>query len=210
MTEKNREVIEKTFNSATRSKKVHEAVLFVENTKGDFSVNYGYGGKDFNSPLFTASISKLFAAACVLILCEQKKLSLDIYYKNESLYRPKFIKSYNFDVISTAKDLMRFLKAFYGGLLFSQGVFDNLGTYRKLQTAKGPIRYGGGYMQIPMKSILTLFMGKGELIGHSGSTGSFAFYYPEKDLYFVGDLNQMANPELPIRLVMKLAMTVKL
>jgi hypothetical protein len=30
-----------------------------------------------------------------------------------------------------------------------------------------------------------------------------------KDLYFVGDINQMANPALPIRLVMKLAMSVK-
>jgi len=60
-----------------------------------------------------------------------------------------------------------------------------------------------------MKSIYTFFMGKGELIGHSGSTGSFAFYYPEKDLYFVGDFNQMANPGLPIKLVMKLAMKLK-
>ena len=64
-------------------------------------------------------------------------------------------------------------------------------------------------MQIPMKSIYTLFRGKGELIGHSGSTGSFAFYYPDKDLYFVGDFNQMSDPGFPIRLVMKLAMKLK-
>ncbi len=57
--------------------------------------------------------------------------------------------------------------------------------------------------------IMTLFMGKGELLGHSGSTGSFAFYYPHKDLFFVGDTNQMAKPGLPIRLVIKLAMSVK-
>ena len=52
-------------------------------------------------------------------------------------------------------------------------------------------------------------MGKGELIGHSGHSGSFAFYYPHKDLFFVGDVNQLANPGLPIQLVMKLAMTIK-
>jgi CubicO group peptidase (beta-lactamase class C family) len=340
---KNKEIIKKIFNSTTRSKRVHEAVLFVENTKSDFSANYGYGGKDLNSPFFTASVSKLFATACILILREQKKLSLDnlienyldkttldglhiykgedysrklkisdllfqtsglpdcyedadmdklavqkdyeisfeymlektkalrprfvpnkankayyaemnflllgkivakltgtslakayqeliftplgmnnsylavsdndfipnIYYKNELLHRPKFITSFNFDVISTATDLMRFLKAFYGGLLFPQSVFESLRIYRKLQAAKGPVHYGGGYMQIPLDGIYTFFMGKGELVGHSGSTGSFAFYYPEKDLYFVGDLNQMANPALPIRLVMKLAMSVK-
>jgi hypothetical protein len=52
-------------------------------------------------------------------------------------------------------------------------------------------------------------MGKGELIGHSGSTGSFAFYYPIRDLYFVGDLNQMANAALPVRLSMQLAVSSK-
>jgi len=51
-------------------------------------------------------------------------------------------------------------------------------------------------------------MGKGELLGHSGSSGSFAFYYPEKNLYIVGDLNQLDNPALPIRLVMRLAMSI--
>ncbi|MNC81472.1 hypothetical protein D3C75_1346170 [compost metagenome] len=64
-------------------------------------------------------------------------------------------------------------------------------------------------MQIPLRSANTLFMGKGELLGHSGTTGSFAFYYPLKDLYMVGDLNQMAHPSYPIRLVMKLAMGFK-
>jgi D-alanyl-D-alanine carboxypeptidase len=42
-----------------------------------------------------------------------------------------------------------------------------------------------------------------------GLTGSFAFYYPVKDLFFVGDLNQMGNAALPIRLSMKLAMMTK-
>jgi len=341
---KNKEAIEKVFNSATRSKSVHEAVLFVENTKGDFSVSYGYGGRDKHSPLFTASVTKLFVTSCILILEEQKKLSLDdlivdyidkglldkiliykgvdysdtltisdllfhksglpdglldgdflknlmqensefsfevvldrtkamcphfapntankayysdinfrllvkiienvtgtslaqvyqeyickpigmtntylptnsedfipgIYYKSEKSHFPKFFTgSYNYDAISTAADLMLFLKAFWNGALFPHSVFEKLSTYRKLQITMGPIYYGGGYMKIPLKNINTLFMGKGELIGHSGSTGSFAFYYPEKDLYFVGDLNQMACPSLPIRLLIKLAMSTE-
>ena len=32
----NKEAIEKIFNSMTRSKKIHEAVLLVENSKNDF------------------------------------------------------------------------------------------------------------------------------------------------------------------------------
>lgn len=68
-----------------------------------------------------------------------------------------------------------------------------------------PIQYGGGYMRISLNGLLTLFMGKGELVCH---TGSFAFYYPDKDLFLVGDVNQLANPALPIRLVMRLAMGI--
>lgn len=86
-------------------------------------------------------------------------------------------------------------------------VFHELDSVNKLQASMFPIHYGAGYMKVPLNGLATLFMGKGELIGHSGSTGSFAFYYPREDLLFVGDVNQMANPALPIRLAMRLAIT---
>lgn len=340
----NKKVIEKKFNSLTCSKQIHEAILLVENSSGDFSVNFGYGGKTIDTPLQSASVGKLFTTVCVLMLQEQKKLSLDnlvgdyfdktmlnglhtykgvdyshkltlsdllfqisglpdylteggierraieedfaistaelieitktlkphfvprstnrafysdinfrllgeiiekvaqmplekvyqeylfkplgltntyqpvgndfvpnIYFKNRSIHRPKLLMSLrgSGNCTTTARELMIFLKAFFTGYFFPQSLFEKLSQYRKLQMSKGPIYYGGGYMQIPLNSLLTLYMGKGELIGHSGTTGSFAFYYPHKDLYFVGDVNQMANPAIPIRLVMKLAMSVK-
>lgn len=340
------EAIEKAFRSTVSKRYVREAVLLAENTKGDFSASYGYGGKGIDSPLIMASTAKLLTTACILSLWEQGRLSLDdraaeyldeavmkglhiykgeeysfmltisdllfqksglpdyfeegnsmkmltvqkdsyisfgdmlkltkklrphfapdslskayyadinfdllgeiiekitqlplekvyesfifkplgltktylvtaesdfvpnIYYQDKSLYRPKSLMSYRASggCITTARELMLFIKAFFGGMLFSKSIFERLSFYRKLQFSMGPIHYGGGYMQIPMSSISTLFMGKGELLGHSGTTGSFAFYYPVKDLYFVGDLNQMANPSLPIRLVMRLAMSVR-
>jgi CubicO group peptidase (beta-lactamase class C family) len=337
------QIITKAFDKVTRSKSVHEAVLFVENLEGDFSLGLGYAGRDVDSPLYTASVGKLFTTACILVLQEQKQLALDgclgdyfdksvldglhifrgvdysrkltisdllfqtsglpdwfeegglkmhmiqedfyvsfeqkltrtkelrphfapgtakrayysdinfdllgkiienvthmpleavfadylfrplgltrtyqptsendfipnIFYKNESLYRPNSILCCrgSGDCVSTARELMMFLKAFWGGTFFPKNVFQQLSEYRKLQRTMGPIYYGGGYMQIPLNTFLTFFMGKGELIGHSGSTGSFAFYYPLKNLYFVGDFNQLSNPALPIRLIMKLAMT---
>ena len=134
----------------------------------------------------------------------------NVYYKDECLHRPQLIMSCRASggCITTARELMVFIKAFWSGKLFNKSIFKDLSVYRKIQTSKGPINYGGGYMQIPLSGATTLFMGKGELLGHSGSTGSFAFYYPTKDLYIVGDLNQMANPALPIRLVMRLAMSI--
>jgi len=339
----NKEIIEKIFKSSTSSKQIHEAALLVENSSGDFSVNFEYGGKTIDTPINSASVGKLFTTTCILMLQEQKKLSLDnlvidyfdkntfnglhklkgvdyshkltlydllfqtsgipdyeaeggiikrairedfnistlelieitktlkphfaplrkrafysdlnfqllgeviekiaqipleevfrnyifeplgltktyvpveedfvpsVFYKNKSLYRPKLIMSLRGggNTISTSRELMMFLKAFFNGYFFPKTIFEKLSYYRKLQISMLPIHYGGGYMQIPLNTIMTLYMGKGDLLGHSGSTGSFAFYYPHKDLYFVGDTNQMAKPGLPIRLVMKIAMSVK-
>lgn len=335
---------ERIFYQAIASNKIQEAVLFVQNTNGDFSYNKGYGGKDIDSPLLMASITKLFTTTCVLALREQGKLSLDdkitkyfddsvleglhvykgkensfgltisdllfqisglpdvyeegensfkarvtnedfrftineivemvkhlkphfnprtkkrayyadinfdmlgvilerimnwplnkiyrhyifnplglkntylpesendfvpnIYYKHKAIHRPKFVTCSRASggCVSTARELMTFLKAFFNGSLFNILIFDELSSCNKLQASMRPICYGGGYMRIPLNGLTTLFMGKGELKGHSGSTGSFAFYYPIKDLFIIGNLNQMANSALPIRLSMRITM----
>lgn len=336
---------EEVFDKTTSLKSIHEGVLLIENSEGDFSFSKGYGGREIDSPMAMASITKMFTATCILILLEHGKLSLNdtvtkffdnatlkglhllhgkeysfnltisdllfqtsglpddfesgrsnlilrtieadeyvsfqkainltknskpkfapgtkgkayysninfdmlgeiiekvtclplaevyrqyifnvlnlkntylpqsekdfipnIYYKNKSLYKPNmFICSKaSGGGISTPRELMIFLKAFFGGKLFDKAIFKQLGIYNKLQISKGPIYYGGGHMRIKLGGLTNLFMGKGELIGHSGSTGSFAFYHPENDLFFVGDLNQMSSPALPIRLLIKLACT---
>lgn len=338
---------EKVFNKFTHSKRVHEGILLIESANGDFSFCKGYGGKEVDSPVLMASITKLFTAACILILQEQGKLSLNdriteyidsntlngihvyrgrdysfeltlsdllfqrsglpdvfeegkdsikkraikedfhynfsdmitlvkklkphfepgrkgkayyadinfdllgeiiekvsglslskaykeyifnplglantylpenenegipsAYYRDQPILRPKLIMSSGASggCISTASELMIFIKAFFGGRLFNKSIFNSLSSYNKLQISMGPVYYGGGYMQIPLNGLVSLFMGKGELIGHSGSTGSFAFYYPAKELFFVGDVNQMADASLPIRLSMQLALVSK-
>ncbi len=339
--------IERTFDSLTRSARIPEGVLFVESTDGDFSYSGGYGGRDLDSPLLMASVTKLFTTACILALREQGRLSLDdtvanyfdpavlrglhvyrgreysfdmtvsdllfqvsglpdvyeegdgslksrviredfaiafeeivaetkrrrphfaprtrrrayyadinfdmlgeivetvtalplaevfrqfigeplglkstylpvcehdsvpdIYYNDTAIRRPKYVRSSRASggCITTARDLMGFIKGFFGGRLFDRTVFDTLSASNKLQASMGPVYYGSGYMRIPLEGLATLFLGRGELIGHSGSTGSFAFYYPLKELFFVGDLNQMGNAALPIRLSLRLAMLAR-
>ncbi len=135
----------------------------------------------------------------------------NVYYKNTDIHRPKFVMSSRASggCVSTAHEMMIFIKAFFSGDLFNKSILNKLSSYNKLQASMWPIHYGGGYMQIPLGGLTTLFMGKGELKGHSGSTGSFAFYYRLKDLYIVGDLNQMASAALPIRLSMQIALAAK-
>jgi Beta-lactamase class C and other penicillin binding proteins len=133
-----------------------------------------------------------------------------LYYKNQALIRPKSIRQgASGGCISTPAELLIFLKHFFSGSLFSETILQELMNFHKIQFSMGPILYGGGIMQIPLNSLNTLFRGAGELLGHSGSTGSFAFYYPEKQMYFIGNLNQMATPALAIRTVMQLALSIK-
>ena len=336
-----RKSIQKIFDGTTKSSQIHEAILFVENSNGSFSEGFGYGGRDLDTSMIIASITKMFTTACVLKLCEEGQISLKdkialyfdveqlkglhvykgreysfdltisdllfqtsglpdsfeagnidsvlqndiyttfaeslaetkkqkphfapntgnkayyaninfdllgeilvkvtgkslveiykqmifvplglshtylivgendfvphVYYDGQKFERPKTFasKGASGGCISTPRDLITFSKSFWGGSLFDKTVLKLLAVYKGVQANKGPIKYGGGYMQIPLNGITTLFMGKGELVGHSGSTGSFMFYYSEKDLHFVGDLAQFKNQALPIRLVMRLAM----
>ena len=337
----NNAIIEKAFNKTTQSKLVHEAVLLVENTAGDFHAEKGYGGRDIHSPLFTASVAKLFVTTCIMIFNEQGKLKLNdkladyfdadtlkglhtfkgkdysfnltlsdllfhrsglpcwyqtggvqrivnedfefsfekqlantksneakfapgsqkafysdinfgllgktiekisgwhisdayqeyifkplelgktsfitdeslvvpIWIRDKQIHRPKFLLTHGEQaVVTTANDLMIFLKAFFAGKLFNAKIFEELSVYTRFMFPMFSMCAGGGYWQIPLGGPGNLFMGQGELLGHSGSTGSFAFYYPHKDLYFVGDFNQAALPALAIRFVMRLAMKVK-
>lgn len=127
-----------------------------------------------------------------------------VYFKNELLKRPKFVSSCfaSGGSVTTARDLMIFIKAFYGGKLFNKSVFEKLKKSNPLQFSFYPIHYSGGYMMLEASILLS---SKIKLLGHAGSTGSFAFYAPEKDLFFVGDLAQMASPSKGVRFVMQSA-----
>lgn len=340
------EKFDKIFDKMMDSKLIHEGIVIIEDSSGQFYWKRGYGGKEVDTPLVLASVTKLFTTSCILILLEQGKLSLEdkiskyldgkfinglhiyksneysyeltvsdvlyqvsglpdyfeerksgikskvieqdfsftfdellnwtkrlkphfaprtkgkafyadinfdllgeiieivngttlseayqqfifsplklentylpqsedeciprIYYKDKLLKRPKFICCCRASggAISTAKELMIFIKAFFNGKLFDASIFDRLSTYHKLQITMGPISYGGGFMRIALGGFVMPFVGKGELLGHTGSTGTFAFYYPQKDLYMVGDMNQLANSALPIRFFLRLVMGV--
>ncbi len=150
--------------------------------------------------------SKLNMTRTYLPVSEKEYIPM-VYYGDKQLYRPQFIvcSKASGGCITSARDLMIFIQAFFHGGLFDKKILD-LKLYKKLQLSMFPIYYGSGYMRVKMGGFSTSFLGQGDLIGHSGSTGSFAFYYPNKELFFVGDFNQMKYPALPIRFVMQLAM----
>lgn len=130
-----------------------------------------------------------------------------IYYKDDILYRPKFIMS-SFSsggVVTTANELMTFLRAFFKGDMFDSSYISADGKSNNLQMKFYPIEYMGGFMKIKTSYP---FGKKYTLIGHSGSTGSFSFYCPEKDLFFVGDIPQIDSPSRCVRFIMRVALDI--
>lgn len=134
----------------------------------------------------------------------------NIYNKNSSLCRPMLIRSIpaSGGCISTSRELMQFIKGFFGGKLFDKSIFPQLRRFATIQYAPPLGQYGGGFVRLDISGIASLFQCKGELIGHMGGSGAYAYFYPEKDLYFVGDFNQLSTPGKLFTVPLQLAKAV--
>ena len=127
---------------------------------------------------------------------------LPIYYNDEILEIPLALSSFRASggIISDLDDLMVFLRAFFEGQLFSESHLDG-GEWNEIQFEFH--EYKKGMMRFEITGVWALF-GSYELIGHSGSNNSFAFYCPDEEIYVVGTLNQITDPSVQYRLMNQL------
>ena len=116
-----------------------------------------------------------------------------IYYRKEIRSITQFMSSTGIDIISTAADQMRFLKAFFDGYFYPK---EQLRELEKWNRIFFPFQYGIGLQKFQIPRLLTLFKKVPEMIGHSGSTGSVAFFVPDKKVFITGTINQQAAPNL--------------
>jgi CubicO group peptidase (beta-lactamase class C family) len=125
-----------------------------------------------------------------------------IYLNAAPAHVPQYLSSNVSDggLVSTASECVVFLRAFFEGRLFEKALLERMLTWNSLFF---PLRYGYGLMhfQLPRWVWPTPLP---EFIGHSGSTGSFAFVCPSRSLYLAGTLNQLAAPARPFFLMMDL------
>jgi hypothetical protein len=47
------------------------------------------------------------------------------------------------------------------------------------------------------------------MVGHCGSTGSFAFYVPDLNVYITGTINQQARPNVAFQTMIKIISKLK-
>ena len=112
-----------------------------------------------------------------------------IYFEGKALEVPKIVVSERSTggIVSTVKDNMTFLTAFFSGELFGKEHLDEMKEWNSIFF---PLQYSIGLMKsavpVPFVSLPDY-----ELIGHSGSTGTFCYYCPSRNLYITGSTNQL-------------------
>lgn len=127
---------------------------------------------------------------------------LPVYHKDQALNVPKLSRSMGPDggIIATADDLLVFFRAFMQNRLFKA---QNAAQMRQWNRLFFPLQYGYGLMRFKLPRWMTLFRATSELIGHSGSSGSFAFYAPARDIYLLGTFNQTDVPQRPFGFMLR-------
>jgi CubicO group peptidase (beta-lactamase class C family) len=134
-----------------------------------------------------------------------------VYAGSEVVRLPVFLASIA-DLNSTCEDLFRFFRAVVAGRLFRDP-----GTWRRMQARwrrfslpldraalrqpSWPIEYGLGVMRFRLPRFLTPFRAVPQVVGHTGSTGTWLFHAPELDLYLAGAVNQVTAGAVPFKVV---------
>lgn len=128
------------------------------------------------------------------------------YFKDKELHLPNYMSSIGPEggIVSTAKESMIFLKAFFNGQFFPKEDLNELKDW-KLLFSPGVFFYGVGIASQPLflKEI------KDGMLGHWGQTGAFSFYHPRSDLYFTGTTNQFYGQNVAARMMMKIIKSLK-
>ena len=129
-----------------------------------------------------------------------------IRFKSSIIRLPNFLNSTKNDIISTAKDQMTFLKAFFDGYFFPRERLKELEKWNKIFF---PFKYGIGIQKFSLPRILSPLHPVPDMIGHCGSTGSIAFFIPDFALYITGTINQQARPNLAFQTIIKIISKLK-
>lgn len=127
----------------------------------------------------------------------------DLYFKAQRLRIPKAMASVGPDggIVSTAEELLVFVRALFEGQLFDARLLDDVRDWRRIMF---PLESGVGLMRFKVPWIFAPFGPRPELLGHSGLSGAFAFFAPARGVYLAGTVNQIHRPDLSFRLMLRL------
>jgi outer membrane protein assembly factor BamB/CubicO group peptidase (beta-lactamase class C family) len=128
---------------------------------------------------------------------------VDIQGKRGPLQIPNAMASFGADggIVSTAADLARFTRAFFGGELFPATLRAETDQFARIFF---PFQAGVGFWRFHVPRWASPFKAAPVLLGHGGTSGAFAFYDPARDLVIVGSVNSATSAGRPYRLALRL------
>ncbi|MFV8829828.1 serine hydrolase domain-containing protein [Alkalihalobacterium sp. APHAB7] len=123
---------------------------------------------------------------------DTKPVSLN--YKSNKIHLPNYLTSIPSEggIVSTAKETMIFMKAFFAGRFFPKGEIEELKQWNMV-FFPGQFYYGIGLEKLWTPRLVSPLRPIQEVLGFWGQSGAFAFYNPERDLYFTGTINQLSG-----------------
>ncbi|HVN95796.1 MAG TPA: serine hydrolase domain-containing protein [Syntrophorhabdaceae bacterium] len=124
----------------------------------------------------------------------------DVFYKNRNIANMRSNGAYWPYVVSTAEEMIVFLKALNDGRLVRKETLKLMHDWHRLQF---PLQYGFGTMYFKLPPLMTRLTQLSPLWGHSGSAGSFLYYSQDLDLYLAGTIDQVDSKIKPFVLMMK-------
>ncbi|MCP4404221.1 MAG: beta-lactamase family protein [bacterium] len=139
----------------------------------------------------------------------RREIPATIYYNKTPLNLPKAMRSFWSDgaIVSTAEEQITLLKELFGGKIFKEE--NTLKWMKQWNKIFFPLEYGYGLMRYKLPWFFSPFSQIPEFIGHSGASGSFAFYCPKQDFYLSGTINQLQARSTSFRLLPRIANTLK-
>jgi CubicO group peptidase (beta-lactamase class C family) len=160
-------------------------------------------GKDFGTLVQKLICEPIGLKNTYLYADIQDRLAQDMYFKGNPLSIPKAMVSFGSDggIVSTSEELLQFSQAFFEGRFFSKELISGLRHWNRIFF---PLESGIGIHRFKLPWFFSPFKPFPELVGHSGLSGAFAFYCPAKNLYLAGTVNQISQPQISYRLMLKL------
>jgi D-alanyl-D-alanine carboxypeptidase len=132
----------------------------------------------------------------------------DVFYKDINISKTRSNGAYWAEggIVSTAEEMIMFLKALNEGRIVSQDTLKLMHQWHKLQF---PLQYGYGTMYFKLPRFINRVMKAAPLWGHSGSTGSFLYYSEDLNLYMAGTIDEVESKTKPFRLMVGVMKTIQ-
>jgi D-alanyl-D-alanine carboxypeptidase len=139
-----------------------------------------------------------------------------LFYEGRPIHLPLAMRSIGGQggLVATVADAITFGRALFGGRVFRDASTLALMTDRwnrfglpldaaAIRSPSWPIEYGLGIMRFRLPRIFNGMRPMPAVLGHTGSSGSWLFHCPERDLYLAGTVDEVTSGAVPYRLVPK-------